>query len=352
MFSSRNLTSRVGLVTALIASCGCSLPYIAHVSYGQGRILVGRVSIESRLEDPAVSDAEKAKLRLVLDAKDFAHDELGLARSGSYTTVYDTEGDPVAWNVSACADDAFEPYHWDFPIMGSLPYIGYFTRERALEEVRDLKEKHQDVLMYPVTAYSTLGWFSDPLFTTMLEYPDEVLVNVVCHELTHATIFVEQDADFNETLATFVGDQGSLEYFRKRCGADDPRIQRVADTDRDDKIFEDEVAKLRADLTSMYASDLPRDEKLAAKGKQFAAFRERYRTTIRPLLKSDDFDFHFRHELNNAWILALERYHGDFRLFERLHVKLGSDLKRTIEKLKEIAKAPDPKAALAALAGS
>lgn len=329
---------------------GCALPYVAHVSYGQARILVGRVSIESRLDDPAVSEKEKAKLRLVVDAKTFAGEEVGLAQTGSYASVYDTEGDPVAWNLSACADDAFLPYRWDFPVLGSMPYKGYFVLAPAIDEARELKAMNMDVLLAPVSAYSTLGWFSDPLFTPMLEDPDEVLVNVILHELAHATIFIEKDADFNETLATFIGNQGSVEYFQKRYGADDPRLRRAEDADHDDKIFAQELAALRAELTALYATKRPRTEKLAEKRRLIAAFRERFGSTIRPTLRTDNYDFVLRRELNNAWILGLERYHGDLELFAKVHRKLGSRLRTTVLKLKEIAKTTDPRASLAALA--
>lgn len=347
--SGSDLRRAIGIL-ALISLSGCALPYVAHVSYGQARILVGRVSIESRLDDPAVSEREKTKLRLVLDAKTFAQEKLGLAESSSYSSVYDTEGDPVAWNLSACADDSFTPHRWTFPILGSLPYKGYFTRAPSIEEATELRAMNMDVLLWPVSAYSTLGWFADPLFTPMLQYTDVHLANTIFHELAHATIFIERDADFNETLATFVGNQGCFEFFEARGGAKDPRLLAAADEDHDDKIFVQEVAKLRAQLTALYASPAPREEKLRAKQQLFAAFQAGYATAIRPRLRTRHYDYVATESLSNAWILAVERYHGDLELFARLHAKLGSRMRTTIEKLREISRAKDPKAALAALA--
>src|SRR4029077_6829606 len=131
-----------------------------------------------------------------------------------------------------------------------------------------------------------------------------------------------QDADFNETLATFVGNQGSLEYFSVRFGPGDERLGRAFDADQDDKIFAKEVAELRSELTAIYSSPLARDEKLAQKARMFEAFRERYRTVIKPKLKTSTYDYHLREDLNNAWILGLERYHGDLESFAKLHKKL------------------------------
>ena len=274
------------VIGSLLVFTGCGIPYVAHVSYGQARILVGRVTIEDRLEDPAVSAREKEKLRLVLDAKAFAHEKIGLAETSSYSSVYDTEGDPVAWNLSACADTAFLPYRWTFPILGSLPYKGYFTRRPAVEEARELRAREMDVLLWPVSAYSTLGWFSDPLFTPMLEYTDVQLANTIFHELAHATVFIDKDADFNETLATFIGNQGAVEFFEQRGGKTDPRLLAAADEDHDDKIFVQEIAKLRAQLQSLYSSAAIRAEKLRNKTRIFEAFREHYKERVRPRLRT------------------------------------------------------------------
>jgi predicted aminopeptidase len=289
-----------------------------------------------------------ARLRLVRDAKVFAIEELGLARTDSYSSVYDTEGGPVAWNLSACADDSFSAYRWDFPILGSLPYKGYFRVEPAIEEARGLRSRGMDVLLYAPEAYSTLGWLADPVFTPMLEEDDEVLVNTILHELTHATIFIEKDADFNETLATFVGGEGALEYFRARGGASDPRLGRAADSEHDDRIFAAAVAALKAELGALYSMKAGRAETLRAKTEIFTRFRERYRTEIRPKLAGKGIARELRSDLNNAWVLAVDRYHGDLEVFARLHTKLGSRLPATIAKLKEIAAAAAPRAALEA----
>ena len=342
----RRVQASTVLLLAFLA--GCSVPYIAHVSYGQARILVGRISIESRLEDPNVSAKEKEKLRLVQDAKAFAIEQLGLAKTGSYDSVYDTENGPVAWNLSACADDAFVPFRWDFPILGSLPYKGYFRLDMAIEEARELKSRNMDILLYAPEAYSTLGWLSDPIFTPMLEEEDDALVNTIVHELTHATVFIEKDASFNETLATFVGAEGSLEYFRARGGPDDPRLARAAESEHDSAVFAEEVAALKTELAALYSLKAGRAATLHAKAEVFERFRERYKTVVRPKLKGKLAARELRSGLNNAWVLAFDRYHGDLDVFARLHRKLGSRMPATIAKLKELAETKDPRAALEA----
>lgn len=342
------------LCVAVVGAFGlpaCSIPYLAHVSYGQARILVGRVSIEQRLEDPSTGEREKGRLGLVLDVKRYAHEVLGLTPSGSYSSVFDTGGEPAVWNVSACKDDAFVPHSWSFPVVGTVPYKGFFDRELARGEARALMAEAKDVLVYGAIAYSTLGWFDDPIFTPMLARLDEEeLANTVLHELAHATVYVESDADFNENLATFVGDQGAIDYFRARGGKDDPRLVQASDSRLDAELFAHEVGELRARLAKVYESAAPRAEKLARKADELAAFQAHYRAAIRPRLRHpENHDFQvLERELNNAWILALERYHADLGLFGALHAKLGSNLARTVERLRELARAESPRAALRA----
>jgi predicted aminopeptidase len=335
------------LVVLLAATSGCSIPYLGHVTLGQVRILIGRVSVEDRLEDPSVSAEEKVRLRLVQDVRKFAIKEVGLHDSGSFTTVYDTQGGPAAWNLSASADDAFVPYTWSFPIVGTVPYKGFFVRAPAAEEAAELRAHHQDVLVYGAAAYSTLGWFSDPVFTSMLRDSDHQLANTILHELAHATVYVVGDSDFNETLATFVGNQGAIDYFKSRGGENDPRLKRAAEDDHDDVIFGRAISDLRERLTKAYGSSLARDEKLKQKAAILRDFRVRYSKEIRPLLETDGYDWVLRREINNALILALERYHGDLDVFAALHRKLGSNLHATVLALEEIARAEKPRAALA-----
>jgi predicted aminopeptidase len=334
----------------LLLSPGCALPYVAHASWGQARILLGRESIDDRLEDPNVSAREKEKLRLVLDVKRYAREVVGLAGEESYSSVFDTKGQPVAWNLSACADDAFRPFVWDFPIVGALPYKGYFHLEPAREEALELKAEHYDVALRPVAAYSTLGWFADPLFTPMLEDDDDELANVIFHELAHATVFVEADADFNETLATFVGNQASRDFFSLRGGGSDPRVLHAFATAHDDEVFSAEIRGLRAKLDAVYGGSGTREAKLAEKARLVREFRDSFRTTVKPKLQSDRYDAFARRELNNAEILGLARYHGDLDSFAAFHAKHGGNLRVTIEKLKAIGREPRPGEALRAAA--
>jgi predicted aminopeptidase len=323
------------------------------VSYGQARILIGRESIDDRLAGAGASPRERQKLSLIVDVRAYARDVIGLAHTSSYTTIFDTEGEAAAWNLSACPDDSFTPYTWTFPFVGEMPYKGYFFRAPAEEEGQDLRARHMDVVVRPVAAYSTLGWLSDPIFTPMLAETDEFLANTIVHELAHATVFIEKDAEFNETLATFIGNQGSRDYFEARGGTGDLRISRASDTEHDEDVLEVEIKALRSRLEAIYALPIPRPEKLRQKADALRDFREHYKMQVRPKLRaSSNCDWILSVELNNALILGLERYHGDLGIFLALHKKLGSNLRSTVLKLREIADTENPRATLTSLAKS
>lgn len=337
----------VGLLT--LAAPGC---YLAHAAGGQLRVLLGRESIEAAVATGRFNDAWRAKLRLVLQARRYAAEVLGLDVGGAYADLYDTRGGPIAWNVSASPPDAFAPHLWWFPIVGAVPYLGYFDRAPAEAEAAALRARGLDALLLPVPAYSTLGWFDDPLFTGMLRLDEAALVEVVLHELAHRTIYVPGDADLNETLATFVGRQGALELFVARGGPDDPALAALRDDLADQALFRRAIDDLYERVWRVQAASGDRDAVLARKAEVIAAWRARFEREVRPELTGAGYDFvrDPRVSFDNAFLLMFRRYHGDLDLFEALFEQEGRDLPRTVRLLAELADAPDPRAALEARA--
>jgi predicted aminopeptidase len=340
------------LVACLLPLSGC---YLTHVTGGQLGILSGREPIDEVLERSDLSDDARTKLQLVLTTRDYAMREVGLAESGSYTTYYDTGGEPVVWNVSACARDSFLPFVWSFPIVGVLPYKGYFDPELAQEEAQELRALELDVLLLPVPAYSTLGWFDDPFFSSMLSYDEATIAEIVVHELAHATVFIEADADFNETLATFVGVQGAKDLFRAQGGDDDPRLRALDDSAHDEGLLNEALKALRDELWRIYEASGARARKLALKEEAVARFRERFEREVRPRLRDTERFSYLRDPqvaLNNAFLLQYARYHGDLGKFEALYRQCDQDLARTVEALEALAQESDPRAALEARVGA
>lgn len=330
-------------------SSGC---YAWQATRGQLRILWNRQPIAERLADPTPLHASRnlelrEKLRLVLEVRAFAMAELGLAESESYTTFYDSRGEPVAWNVSGCRPDGLYPLTWSFPFVGTLPYVGFFEKSFAIDELRALRAAGHDALLLPVPAYSTLGWFDDPVFTAMLLRDDEArIAEVVIHELAHATVWIEGEVELNENLASFVGEEGARLFFTARGEAGRAALAEAERSSRDSAVFNEAIAALREELERIYEASGERARKLELKREAIAAFRERYRREVKPRLSDEAYDWVLEVELNNAILLQFRRYHGEQELFRALHERCGRDLRATLKALAAVAAAEDPRAEL------
>ncbi len=187
-------------------------------AYGQIKIIIQARSVEDMLSDDTVSNEIKEKLKLVNEIKVWAITEMGLNPTRNYTTMYDQKGKPVLWVVRAC-----EPFHlvnkeWYFPVIGTVSYKGYFSVNKAIKLRDQLKEEGYDTYLREVDAWSTLGWFKDPIMSEMLQGTPGDLASTVIHELTHATIFVKDSLSFNENLASFIGDEGAEAFLVSNYG--------------------------------------------------------------------------------------------------------------------------------------
>ena len=248
---------RLALVLLLPTLCGC---YILTQAMGQLRVLLNSQRIDTLLADPAVPDDVKLKLRLVREIKAFGEDELGLKPSSNYESFYDTKGQPITYIVSACRKDRFQPHLWWFPIVGDVPYKGFFHKDDAVAEAKELEAQGYDVSLGTAAAYSTLGYFPDPVLSTMLEYPEEQLVALLLHELTHGTIYLPGGTDFNEGLASFVGWQGALEFARCRYGIGSEKYDRTVRAFASEERRDERARDVFRKLDELYKSGLSREE--------------------------------------------------------------------------------------------
>ncbi|MHC4607369.1 MAG: aminopeptidase [Planctomycetota bacterium] len=300
-------------ICLVLAFCVCALSrcYYVRQAVGQMSLLASSREIEEVLASEDLTPEQKARLRLILDVKEYAEREIGLAPSDNYTTYYDVEEGHVSYMVSACAKDSFTPYIWSFPIVGSLPYKGFFDLEDAQAEARSLAEAGYDVALRPVSAYSTLGWFSDPVLSTMLDRTEEDLVNLVLHELTHSTVYLEGRADFNESLASFVGTTATLHYLRTRFAPDSPPYERAIGVFADRESFGLFVEELHVRLDGLYRSDVSDEEKLRKRERIFKDAQKKKYPELRKRLNTERYDYFEFMELNNAEILMERRYNDD-----------------------------------------
>ena len=218
---------------------------------GQFHILWNAQPVGEVLQSGA-PDSLKYKLRLVEEIRQFAFDSLDLTPSDNYTTIFDQQGKEVLWVVTACAPYTFEPVVWNFPVVGSFTFKGFFDFEKVRSLALELKEEGYDVSVRAVSGWSTLGWFKDPIMSNMLFEEEGELANTIIHELTHGTLFVPDSMTFNENLASFIGHQGSLKFLNARYGANSDLAVRYLEKREDSDQFTNHLISAAQDLDTLY----------------------------------------------------------------------------------------------------
>ena len=238
--------------------------------------------------------------------------------------------------VTAVEDDTLTPYTWRFPIVGEVPYKGFYRREDALALAQRLKRRNYDVIVRGVDAFSTLGFFSDPIYSFMDDYSTYELADLIIHEQTHATVFLKSQIQFNEELATFVGFEGALRYMEQRDGTVDALREKIKTAGSDRDTFLGLMRELYEDLDRLYASSLTREEKLAGKREIFSSFQFDVALHYDDYFTSDRFRFLQSMRLNNAYVVGWNIYSRDLSLFEKVYDQYDRDLHRFIEAVKGV----------------
>lgn len=239
-------------ITGLLCWHCNSLMYGIEQGYGQIKVICKAEPIEKLLADPDFPDSLKSKLFLIQEIRQYAIDSLGLNDSESYNTVFDQQGKPILWVVTASPPYEIKEYHWSFPIAGDFPYKGYFNKKNAEKEAQKLREKGYDTEISIVEAWSTLGFFNDPILSNMLSRSEGRLARVIIHELTHSTVFVKNDIDFNENLATFVGDYGAKKFLGDKYGVFSPQYREYIGEISDMEKYSEHILRGANKLDSLY----------------------------------------------------------------------------------------------------
>jgi predicted aminopeptidase len=204
------------------------------------------------MEDPFFPDSLKSKLKLIEDVRKFAIDSLGLKDTENYKTLYDQKNKEVMWVVQACEPFALVPKQWHFPIVGSVPYKGFFNKAKALDLRKELEEEGYDVSVRNPGGWSTLGWFTDPILSGMLDRTEGDLASLIIHEMVHATVFVKDDVDFNENLADFIGDTAAYDFLRYRFGRESKEYMTYLHQDQDYRKYTKHILRGTRSLDSLY----------------------------------------------------------------------------------------------------
>jgi len=315
------------LVPLLSLVIGCEgLVYVLHLAEGQLGINTQTEAIDTVLASGRLSDTEQDKLELIVAARQYAVDTIGLNGGTSYTTFFDTEGSPLAFNLSAARRDALKPMTWTFPIIGEVPYLTFFDENMLDHYEQQLTDAGNDTLTYELDAYSTLGFLEDPVRSPMLARNEISLVETIIHELLHNTIYRANATTFNESLATFVGRKGAVEFLRQHFGDESTwpaiAVAYYADTDAVNGFLID----LHGNLATYYAQPLDKDERIAGREAVFQAARDRFVNEIQPTLNYPiTFGSYADLPTNNAWVLAYYRYNLDLTLFEDVYDAVDND---------------------------
>ncbi len=320
---------------------GC---YIVKQSCYQLKLLGDMQPFSKVLADPKTPKPMKDKIRLVMKVKRFAVRELGLRNTGSYSHFIKIKGKFVAYGLSAAPKDQLKPMMWRFPVVGLMPYVGFFNKKDALKAENNLKKRGFDTKVRGIPAYSTLGFFKDPLVSTLLNYHETELANTVIHEMTHETVYIRNHVKFNEALAMFVGNQGALLFFEKYYGKKSKWVRYIKACNHDDLLFSKFVRKLSKDLKKFYAQPLTKEKKIIQRVRIYKKAQLEFKRKFLPKMRTENYDWFPRVNLNNAWILSFSRYFLDLTTIEKVYLYFDQDMKKTIaffKKLKDIKADPE-----------
>ena len=326
-----------------MTGCSVDFDYLLPQAVGQLELLRRSVPIASALESADLSDEQIAKLTLIRNARTYARDVIGLNVANSYETFYDAHGEPVAFNVSASRKDAFEPRTWKFPVVGEIPYLGFFDRADADRQIADLMDEGLDVFVYEIDAYNSLGAIPNPVLSPMLQRSESSLAETVIHELLHSTIWRTNDTAFSESLATFFGRAGAIEFFEDTYPDEPERVtesfQRFEDTDR----YNQSMLMLLDDLDVLYGSAASVEEKLSAREAVHATGVDRFSNEVLPLMHHPErFAWVAGFPINNAFLLGIRRYNLEIGLFQSVFDATGRDWAVSITVFRASAASDDP----------
>lgn len=330
----------LGLLISVALASGCSsLAYYGQAVSGHLEVMQKSRPIEPMLSDPQTPAPLRERLETALAIRQFASTELALPENGSYHSYADLQRPYVVWNVIATPPLSLQPRQWCFLLVGCLQYRGYYSEADAREFASRLAAHGDDVYVGGATAYSTLGWFDDPVLNTMLHWDDARLAQVIFHELAHQQVFIKNDTAFNEAFADTVGMVGARRWL-ERHGSDTQLAAYEQQLERHERLL-DMIFATREKLASLYAREMADRAKRTRKLAILDEFEDQYWQLRRnewdnyPL-----YDRWFAGGLNNAKLAAVVTYRQLVPEFMRLLEATGNDLSRFYERVAALAGCP------------
>ncbi|MEX2380538.1 MAG: aminopeptidase [Vicingaceae bacterium] len=306
---------------------------------GQAEVLWNAKPIDQLMNSSDFPDSTKAKFKYIQKVKQFAQDSLGLNPSKNYSTFYDQKGKPILWVVTASPEFEIKAHQWSFPLAGKFSYKGFFDHLKAEKEAEKMKQKGYDTEIDEVNAWSTLGWFRDPILSSMLNRSDGSLAELIIHELTHATIYRKDAVEFNENFATFIGRKGAEAFLKSHFGSESEELKEYRESQARKTYFKSFVQKAIEELNNIYASfdeKLSLAEKRKIKAEAIENLKNRlanssyYQGSVKGKKRLANFT------PNNAYFSGYSTYNANqTNLQSRLKSEFNGDLKALITAIKQ-----------------
>jgi predicted aminopeptidase len=311
-----NWRIRIVCGSVLLLSGCAQISYYVQAAQGEFNVLSEAKPIDDWMADPAVGESLKSKLSKLKEIRRFAAQELGLPDNGSFKTYADLKRPFVLWNVVATPELSLKTKEWCFPVAGCVDYRGYYSKQEAQEYAAELRKENYDVQVAGVPAYSTLGWFNDPVLSTYIHYPEGELARLIFHELAHQEVYAPGDSQFNESFATTVEEVGVERWLATH--GDEKTRQAYAAYEGRKRDFLALLMKYRKKLEANYARDASDQDKKKQKAVIFQELQDDYQVLKASWGGYRGYDHWFAEPLSNAHLASVATYHDYVPAFRAL----------------------------------
>lgn len=319
------------LLILFLSSCFYEFNYLIEQLPGQFNLLLDRKNIDEIINNTNYNLEIRNKLKIIKEIKLFAVNRLDLKDNNNYNTYKEISNNCLLYVLTACPQFSLSPLSWNFPIVGKVPYLGFFNISNALKNAIELSNKGFDVSIRKVIAYSMLNFYPDPVYSTILNYDISDLAEIIIHEMVHSTIWFNNYPEFNENLASFIGIEGAILFIKEKFGENNSLINEIYNSKHDQKLFSTYINEIISNLTLLYENTtIDTNTKLKLKQEYIKYFNELFTNKYLPKMKTSNYSRWTNVVINNAIIATINVYEKDLSLFYKVYEK-NNDLNSIIK---------------------
>ena len=340
------------LLSSLLFCLPSCQSYLWHIQKSYVGLMLKKVSIAEALKSPGLTEGERGKLKLIEEIKKTAKEKWKRkVDEGIYSSYVPLDRPYVTYLLRVSPRYELKPYTWDFAVTGEVPYLGFFDRDLAVENAENFKEEGYDTYVRGVNAFSTLGWFKDPVYSSMLSGSESGFVTMVFHELAHSVLFFKGHINFNERFAEFIGRKSAELFYTEKEGADSETLKNLKIRWQEELLFSEFMSKEIVLLEQWY-KDNRGSLNLKMKKDRLKVIQNRFVEQIQPQLTTKGYDYFPKRELNNAMLLSYRSYNYRMDEFEKLYTLSNKNMSQFISHCESLKEAEDPEKALSKLLAS